>query len=83
MEQKKYSEIKVTYEDGSEKVIDRGMVFSAREEGDSVFASCEAFPETLEDLVIVLTIASRIAKDVGIDEELMSKVEESENVEEV
>ncbi len=75
MEDKKYAEIKVTYEDGSKKVIDRGMVFSVREEEDRVFVSCEAFPETQEDFVAVLAIVSRIAREAGIDEERMSKAE--------
>ena len=75
-ETKDIQEIKITYKDGSEKLVTRGVCFSVREEGDSVFVECDGLAGTEADEIAVLAIVSRIAKELGIDEELINKSEE-------
>lgn len=74
-EAKDVKEIKVTYEDGSEKVVKRGVCFSVYEKGDSVHVSCDGVAGTEMDEIAVLAIVSRIAKEMGIDETLYDKAE--------
>jgi len=69
-------EIKITYKDGSEKLVTRGVCFSVREENETVFVECDGVSGTEADEIAVLAIVSRIAKELGIDEELVNKSEE-------
>lgn len=69
-------EIKITYKDGSEKIVTRGVCFSVREENETVFVECDGLAGTEADEIAVLAIVSRIAKELGIDEELINKSEE-------
>lgn len=75
-EQKDIQEIKITYKDGSEKLVTRGVCFSVREENETVFVECDGVSGTEADVTAVLAIVSRIAKELGIDEELVNKSEE-------
>lgn len=74
-EPKDVKEIKVTYKDGSEKIVTRGVCFSVYEEGDSVHVSCDGIARTKMDEIAVLAIVARIAKEMGIDETLYDKAE--------
>lgn len=74
-EAKNVKEIKVTYEDGSEKLIKRGVCFSVYEKNETIFVNCDGIAGKEGDCVAVLAIVSRIAKELGIDEELMDKAE--------
>lgn len=74
-EPKDVKEIKITYEDGSEKIVRRGVCFSVYEKGDSVYVSCDGCAGTEQDEVAVLAIVARIAKEMGIDETLYDKAE--------
>ena len=77
-EPKDVKEIKITYEDGSEKIVRRGVCFSVYEKGDSVYVSCDGVAGTEQDEVAVLAIVSRIAREIGIDESLSDKAEMAE-----
>ena len=77
-ENKNVKEIKITYEDGSEKVVTRGVCFSVYEKGDSVHVSCDGVAGTKMDEIAVLAIVSRIAREMGIDESLINKAEAAE-----
>ena len=68
-------EIKVVYEDGTEKAITRGMVFEVSEKGDVINVRFDSFGVEMDD-VAVLAIVSRLAKELGIDEELINKAKE-------
>ncbi len=69
-------EIKILYEDGTEKIIHRGVCFSVYEKNDSVYVSCDGVAGSEEDTIAVLAIVSGIAKEMGVDEELCSKARE-------
>lgn len=72
---KNVKSIKVEYEDGTEKIITSGMAFEVYEKGESVYVRPESIG-SYEDEIAVLAIVSRLAKDVGIDEKLISGAEE-------
>ena len=73
-------EIKITYEDGREKVITRGVCFSVYEDEKKLHVSCDGVSGRESDVVAVLAIISQIASELGIDEELVNKVEKGEAV---
>lgn len=75
-EPKDIKQIKITYKDGSEKLVTRGVCFLVREENETVFVGCDGVAGTEADEIAVLAIVSRIAKELGIDEELANKAEE-------
>ncbi len=74
-EVKDVKEIKITYEDGSEKIVTRGVCFSVYEEGDSVYVSCDGLAGNENDEIAVLAIVSKLARELGIDETLYDKAE--------
>lgn len=73
-ENKGVKKITVTYEDGTEKVIDRGVCFSVHEDGENVFIRCDGVAGSEYDEITVLAIVSRIAKEMGVGEELVNEV---------
>lgn len=73
---KDVKEIKVFYEDGTEKTITRGVVFSVYDEGEDIKVSNDGIAGGDNDVLAVLAIVARVAKDMGIDEELFNKAEE-------
>lgn len=75
MDDNKVKEIKIVYEDGTEITVDRGMCFRLYNDGDYVFAHVESVGSEVDEIT-VLTIASKIAREIGITEELISKAEE-------
>lgn len=77
-EYKDVKKITVTYEDDSEEVIERGVVFSVVEDGEILGIQCHGRAGSEEDVVTVLAIVSRIAKEMGIGEDLVNKVEQME-----
>ncbi|MBQ2614781.1 MAG: hypothetical protein IJB80_05590 [Clostridia bacterium] len=82
MEPKEVKQITVTYQDGSEKVITRGICFSVYDdEEDTVKVSCDGVAGSVEDTAAVLAIVAGIAKEMGIDEELINKAEKVEESE--
>ena len=74
-EYKDVKKILVTYEDGSEEVIERGVVFSVHEKGETVNVQVHGRAGSEEDEIAVLAIVARIAKEMGIDEDLVNKAE--------
>lgn len=75
MDDKKVKEIKIVYEDGTETTVDRGMCFRLYNDGDSIFVHAESVGSETDEIA-VLTTASKIAREIGITEELISKAEE-------
>ena len=73
-------EIKITYKDGREKVITRGVCFSVYEDEKELHVSCDGVSGGEGDVVAVLAIISQIATEMGIDEDLVNKVEKGEAV---
>jgi hypothetical protein len=71
----KASEIKVIYEDGTEKTVKRGVCFSVYDEGDTVKVSYDGVAGSEEDEIAVLAIVAGIAKEMGINDDIISKVE--------
>ena len=67
--------ITVTYTDGSENVVERGVCFSVYEEGDTLKVSCAGCGSE-EDCVAVLAIISKIARECGVTDDLVDKAEE-------
>lgn len=77
MDDKTIKEIKITYTDGSEKLIDRGAVFSVHKHGEDVCVRFEGAVNDSEfDTIAVLGIASRTAREIGITEEFEQKAKE-------
>ncbi|MBQ7976481.1 MAG: hypothetical protein IJ300_12420 [Clostridia bacterium] len=75
--EKEVKKITVTYTDGSEKIIDRGVCFSVYEEGGMMKVSC-AGRGSEEDCIAVLAIISQAAKECGITDDLVNKVVRAE-----
>ena len=71
--------ITVTYTDGSEKVIERGVCFSVHEVGGIIGLCCDGIAGSQEDCVAALAMVARIAKELGIPEDLVNKVEPVED----
>lgn len=69
-------EIIVKYEDGTETTVKRGVCFEVYEKGENVFVSCAGKSGSKRDKIAVLTIVSKIAKELGINEEFEGKAEE-------
>ena len=67
--------ITIQYTDGREKVINRGVCFSVHENDDHFFVSCDGVAGSEQDEIAVLAIVSRIAKEIGITEELFNRAE--------
>ena len=78
IEHKEIKEIKITYKDGTEKQVHRGVCFSVYDKDDSVHVSCDGVAGSSEDEIAVLAIVARIARELGIDEELAGKAERVE-----
>lgn len=68
--------IKITYVDGSEKEVTRGVCFSVYDEGENMFVSCDGVAGNNMDCTAVLAIIARIARKRGIDEELYERAED-------
>lgn len=68
--------IKITYTDGSEKEVTRGVCFSVYDEGENMFVSCDGVAGNNMDCTAVLAIIARIAREFGIDEELYERAED-------
>lgn len=79
MENKAVKEIKISYADGTEKIVTRGVCFSVYDKDDSVYVSVDGRAGSDEDEIAVLAIISRIARELGIDEELANKAETGED----
>ena len=71
-------EIKITYKDGTEKIIHRGVCLSVYEKNDSVYVNCDGVSGSQEDVYAVLAVMASVAKELGIDDELCSKAREVE-----
>ena len=70
-------EIKITFEDGREKVITRGVCFSVIEKGDDISVSLDAISGDETDCVAVMTVISKIADEMGIGKELLDSVRDT------
>lgn len=71
---KEVEKITITYTDGSEKAVTRGCCFSEYDERDDVKVACDGIGSA-EDCIAVLAIVSKIAKEEGITDEILEKVE--------
>ena len=74
-EYKAVKKITVTYEDGSEEVIERGVVFSVVEKGETINVRVHGRAGAEKDEIAVLAIVARIAKEMGLDD-LANQAEE-------
>ena len=68
--------IKITYADGSEKEVTRGVCFSVYDEGENMFVSCDGVAGNNMDCAAGRAIIARIARELGIDEELYERAED-------
>lgn len=73
---KDVEKITVTYTDGTEKEISRGVVFSVYDEGGMIKVSLDGVEAGQEDVVAVLSVLASCAKDLGIPEDLACKVQD-------
>lgn len=68
--------ITIEYDDGSKKVLDSGVCFSVYEEGDYHHVSCDVSVMSPFEELAIFAIAARMAKNMGITDELFNKAEE-------
>lgn len=82
MQNSDIKEIKILYANGSEKVLDRGVCFSVSEKEGILTVGLEGTAGTTEDELAVLAIISKVARKLGIDEELENLAKEVEGCDE-
>ena len=66
--------ITIEYADGSEKIVERGVCFSVHEKDGMIYVKSDGMAGSKYDEIAILAIIGRIAKEVGISEEIYEKV---------